>query len=89
MTDNLRAKPSEIDTIDSTIRAILSMPSFEEVAKTARTSSRYQMKLRNYISYLVQEETVSLEYAMQHPPQTGKTAQQKMLFIEKTKPYPG
>jgi len=88
MINSLRAEASEKDTIDGTVVAILLIPSFEDVAKPARDSSRYQMRLKNYISYVVQEETVSLPYAMQHPPQTGQIVQQKMLYIEKSKPYP-
>ncbi len=39
--------------------------------------------MRNYISYVVQEETVTLPYTMQHQPQKGAQMPQKMLYLPK------
>ena len=81
LTAILHADASEQTTIDQTIEAILQIPSFIVPALTRLEDAEHRMKLRNYISYVIQEETVTLPYVMQHPPQNGQRIQQRMLYI--------
>jgi hypothetical protein len=83
----LHAERTEEETIDSTIKSILQLPSFKDIAERELTNINSEKRLRNYISYVVHEETISMEYMMRHPPQNGESLPQKMLYIGMTKPH--
>jgi hypothetical protein len=79
LTETLCADASEEGTIDQTIQGILQLPQFQLVESLR--NMKYRTELRNYISYIVQEETILLPYKMQHSSQTGTIMPQKMLYI--------
>ena len=80
-TGILRADASEESTIDNTMKGILELPGFEHIAHGPLGEMEFRKKIRNYVSYVIQEETVILPYTMQHPPHKGTQTPQKMLFI--------
>jgi hypothetical protein len=84
LTRTLHADTSEQSTVDHMIQAILQLPDFEHLANGSLEVMEFRTEIRNYISHIVQEETVLLPYGMQHPPQKGAQVQQKMLYLNLT-----
>jgi hypothetical protein len=80
--DALHAEPSEQATIDHMIHGITQIPSL--ITKDMQEwvySNSVMTRLRNFASFVAQEETFPIAYKMQHGPQIGKIVEQKMLCI--------
>jgi hypothetical protein len=82
LISTLHADASEQFTTDHTIQSILQLSDFAHLVHGPLGVPKFREKIRNYISYVAQEETVLLPCTMQHPPQKGAKVQQKILYIQ-------
>lgn len=80
--DTLHAEPSEQATIDHMIRGITQISSLITRDMQDWGHSNFVMtRLRNFASFVAEEETFPVAYKVQHGPQTGEIVEQKMLCI--------
>jgi hypothetical protein len=82
-TGSLHAEPSELDTIDLMVNGISKLE-WTNTRDGLFSNPKSHKRLRNFASFVAQEETIIVPYKMQHSPK-GMIVEQKLLYITKWK----
>jgi hypothetical protein len=82
-TGSLHAESSELDTIDLMINGISKLE-WNNEREELFSSPESRERLRNFASFVAQEETIIVPYKMQHSPK-GTIVEQKLLYVTKWK----
>jgi hypothetical protein len=82
-TGTLHAEPSELDTIDLMINGISKLD-WNNAQDGLFSNPKSRERLRNFASFVAQEETIIAPYKMQHSPK-GTVVEQKLLYVTKWK----
>jgi hypothetical protein len=82
-TGSLHADSSELDTIDLMINGISKLEG-NNARDGLFTNSTSRERLRNFASFVAQEETIIVPYKTQHSSE-GTVVEQKLLYITKWK----
>jgi hypothetical protein len=82
-TSSLHAEPSELDTINLMIDGISKLK-WNNARDGLFSNPKPRDRLRNFASFVAEEETIIVPYKMQHSPK-ATIVQQKLLYVTKWK----